>query len=328
MRRCSATRAACSAASRRSAANARTVSMFARLSATCPETRAIASSRWSTSRWRRRISGTTPIGGDREQPEQRGDEPGAVAPQDHAREPDRHEVADDVEHERVGELLEAGGEAQHPLGQRPGEVVVVERGVLREQLVHADHVQVLDGVAVEAVHAVQADPPQHLGKQQQAREAEDVRHGLARGDGAMGREPADQRGDDQRRDIGDAGGAERGQQHPRQGEAPEQRHLPAVVAQHEQHRPLPVRCAAAMVRSRHLFPIRATSLAMVHDGRPSQRTIFRPAVTPGRGRSGREPVAGDAFGQVLEEGTGLLAAASEVGLDVGERVGLRDARRS
>jgi len=128
---------------------------------------------------------------------------------------------------------------------------VVERGVLREQLVHADHVEVLDGVAVEAVHKVQPDPPQHLGKQQQAREAKDVRHGFARGDGAMGREPADQRGNDQRRDIGDAGGAERGQQHPRQGEAPEQRHLPAVVAQHEQHRALPVRSAAAMVRSRH-----------------------------------------------------------------------------
>jgi hypothetical protein len=56
---------------------------------------------------------------------------------------------------------------------------------------------------------VQAGPPQHLGKQQQAREASDVRHGFARGDGAMGREPADQRGDDQRRDVGDAGRAKR-----------------------------------------------------------------------------------------------------------------------
>ena len=53
------TRPRCSAASRSSAANARTVSMFIRLSATCPETRAIAASRWSTSACRRRISGAT-----------------------------------------------------------------------------------------------------------------------------------------------------------------------------------------------------------------------------------------------------------------------------
>jgi len=30
-----------------------------------------------------------------------------------------------------------------------------------------------------------------------------------------------------------------------------------------------------MVRCSHLFPIRAASLAMVHDGRPSQPVVFR-----------------------------------------------------
>ena len=54
-----ATRRRCSAASRSSAANARTVSMFRRVSATCPDTRATAASRWSTIRCRRRIRGTT-----------------------------------------------------------------------------------------------------------------------------------------------------------------------------------------------------------------------------------------------------------------------------
>ena len=48
---------------------------------------------------------------------------------------------------------------------------------------------------------------------------------------------------------------------------------------------------------------------MVHDETPSQPMVF-PAV---KAPSGNEPVAGDAFGQVFEEGAGLLTAPREVG---------------
>ena len=49
-----------------------------------------------------------------------------------------------------------------------------EGGVLGEEFVHADHVQVLDTEGVDAVQAVQAEAPQCLGEQQDAGEAEEV----------------------------------------------------------------------------------------------------------------------------------------------------------
>src|SRR3546814_15573055 len=70
---------------------------------------------------------------------------------------DLHQTAHDLERQGVDELLEAGREAQHPLGQCPGEVVVEERRVLGEQFVHADHVQPLDTAGGKAVKTVQAD---------------------------------------------------------------------------------------------------------------------------------------------------------------------------
>ena len=192
------------------------------------------------------------------------DEQRFVAPQHHRPEHQRHEAAHDLERQRVDELLEAGGEAQHPLGQRPGEVVVEERGVLGEQLVHADHVQVLDAEGVEAVQAVQADPPHDLREQQDAGEAEDVRQRRADAEGPVAGDAADELRDDQRRDVVDADVAQRRQQHRGHRQPPEPGQLPSVVAKREEHRPFPGRRAVTIFRRSHLFPIRATSLAMVH----------------------------------------------------------------
>ena len=179
--------------------------------------------------------------GDRDQADEPGDEQRVVAPQHHRREHERHQAADDVEHQIVGEVLEPGSEAQHPLGQRTGEVVVEERRILRQQLVHADHVEVLDSATVEAVQAVDADPPQDLGEKQHACEAEHIRHRRADADGPVADQAADQLSDDQRRDVEDARVSQRGQQHRRHRETPESGHLTAVVAQREQHRPFPGR---------------------------------------------------------------------------------------
>jgi hypothetical protein len=50
------------------------------------------------------------------------------------------------------------------LVSEPAKLSWKKRRVLRQQLVHADHVQVLDPATVEAVQAVNADPPHDLGE--------------------------------------------------------------------------------------------------------------------------------------------------------------------
>jgi hypothetical protein len=69
--------------------------------------------------------------GDRDQAEEPRHEQRVEPPQHHRREHERHQAADHVEHQAVGEILEPGREAQYPLGQRAGEVVMEERRVLR-----------------------------------------------------------------------------------------------------------------------------------------------------------------------------------------------------
>ncbi len=92
---------------------------------------------------------------DHDETKQDDDEERVVAPEHHRRERQWHDLGDDGERERVGELLEPRGEAQHALGQRTGEVVVEESRILGKQLVHADHAQVLAPAAARAVQAVQ-----------------------------------------------------------------------------------------------------------------------------------------------------------------------------
>jgi hypothetical protein len=133
-------------------------------------------------------------------------------------------------------MLETRGEAQHALGQRAGEVVVEERGVLGEQFVHADDVQVLDAEGVEAVQTVQGDAPQRLREQQDTGEAEDVRQCRADGETAVVGDAADELGDEQRCDVVDADVAQRRQQHRGYGQPPQPGQLPSVETQCEEHR--------------------------------------------------------------------------------------------
>ena len=85
-----------------------------------------------------------------------------------------------------------------------------ERCILRQQRVHADHVEVLDAATVEAVQAVDADPPQDLGEKKDACEAEHIRHRRTDADGPVADQAADQLSDDQRRDVVDARVSQRG----------------------------------------------------------------------------------------------------------------------
>ncbi len=55
--------------------------------------------------------------GQRDHQQQAGHQQGVVAPQDDRAEQQGGQTSDDVEREGVDELLEAGGEAQHPLGE-------------------------------------------------------------------------------------------------------------------------------------------------------------------------------------------------------------------
>jgi hypothetical protein len=118
---------------------------------------------------------------------------------------------------------------------------VEERRILRQQLVHADHVEVLDSVTVDAVEAVDADPPHDLGEQQHAREAQQIRHRHGDPGRPVAGQAADQLSDDQRRDVVGARVPQRRQQHRGHRAAPEPGQLAEVVAQGEQHRPFPGR---------------------------------------------------------------------------------------
>lgn len=159
-----------------------------------------------------------------------------VLPQHHRGEDQRHEAAHDRERQRVDELLEAGGEAQHPLGQRSGEVVVEERGVLGEQFVHADDVELLDATGIETVQAVEADAPEQFGAEQHAGEAEDVRQHRTDVGTATSDDPADELRDDQWRDVEDADVAQRREQHGGQRQPPKAGQLPSVISKCEEHR--------------------------------------------------------------------------------------------
>ena len=220
-----------------------------------------------------------PGAGDRDQADEPGDEQRVVAPQHHRREHQRHQAADDVEHQIVGEILEPGSEAQHPLGQRTSEVVMEERRILRQQLIHADHVEVLDSMTFEADHAVEADPPHDLGEKQHPRESEHIRHRRANPSQRVAGKAADQLSDNQRRDVENARVPQRRQQHRGHREAPEPGHLAAVAAQREHHRPFPGRRATTMYRRSHLSPV------------PSNQPGYgaRPGASTATGFPGRYP---------------------------------------
>ncbi len=142
-----------------------------------------------------------------------------------------------------------------------------ERGVLGEQLVHADHVQVLDAEGVNAVQAVQADAPQCLREQQDAGEAKDVGQRRADADTGIVGDSADELRDDQRRDVVDADIAQRRQQHRGYRQPPQPGQLPSVVAKCEEHRApvrrpsrdsgdlIPTPCCRAAAR--HVLPWRS-----------------------------------------------------------------------
>jgi hypothetical protein len=169
----------------------------------------------------------------RDEPDEHDDEKRVIPPQHHRRERQRNEAGDDVERERVDELLEPRGEAQHPLGERTGEVVVEEGGVLGEQLVHARDVEAFDAPPVGTVQAVQASTPEHL-RQQQHRGETDHR-GHRRRTLTTG-EASRQRTDDQRRQVGRAHASQRRQQEPGHRQPPQPHQLAAVVPQRQQHR--------------------------------------------------------------------------------------------
>ena len=220
------------------------------------------------------------------------DEQRFVVPQHHRPEQQRHEAAHDRERQRVDELLEAGGEAQDPLGQRPGEVVVEERGVLGEQLVHADHVQVLDAAGVKAVQAVQADAPQRLREQQDAGEAEDVGQRRADGDTGVAGDSADELRDDQRRDVVDADVAQRRQQHRGHRQPPEPGQLPSVVTKCEEHR-APAPWNLARFRRSHHNPVSSCgSPPCASRGDAAASMAVRSFGSSECPRSGRPPTGG------------------------------------
>jgi hypothetical protein len=129
-----------------------------------------------------------------------------------------------------------------------------EDRVLGEQLVHADHVQVLDAAGGKPVQAVQAHAPQYLREQQDTGEAEDVRQCLGDGDTAVGGDPGDEFRHDQRRDVVDADVAHRRQQHRGHREQPEPGELPSVVTKCEGHRTL-VRLNLARSSRSHPHPV-------------------------------------------------------------------------
>ncbi len=171
----------------------------------------------------------------RDHRQQADDEQRFVAPEHHRPEGQRHEAAHDGEGQGVDELLEAGGEAQDPLGERSREVVVEERGVLGVQLIHARDVQVLDGECRQAVQEVQTDAPERLGEEKYGGEPQDIgEHRSDRGVLVAGDTPDEFR-DDERRRVVDSDVAERRQQHRGQRHPLSAGQLPSVVTKCEEH---------------------------------------------------------------------------------------------
>jgi hypothetical protein len=139
------------------------------------------------------------------------DEHRLVAPQHYGAEQQGHETAHDPVRHGVDEVLEALAEAQHPFGQRSGEVVVEERRVLPQQLVHREGGQVLDPAAVHAVEAVQADAPQQFREQHETAEGQHVRQDGAKAGAATTRKLAHEPAHGQRREVELTRDAQRGQ---------------------------------------------------------------------------------------------------------------------
>src|SRR5687767_13368510 len=190
-------------ASSGSRANARTVSALAIESATCPARMLEAASRSSTSRWRLRISGkmiasVAPISPSSTRISSGEYDHSTTAAKTSEMRFGRQGEAEDVEH-----VLEPLRVAERAFGERSGEIVVEERHVLREQLVHRLDVQRLHAADFHPRHQQEGQTPHDFTRQPEAGKSQDVRHQLAGGQRLVACKGAEHSRHHQRRRVED-----------------------------------------------------------------------------------------------------------------------------
>ena len=97
------------------------------------------------------------------------DEPRRVPPEHDAGEAERQEARRDLERHHVEHIFEPPGVSERALGERPRVVVVKEREILGEQLVHRLDVQRLQAADLDAGDQRHADAPARSGRTPTAR---------------------------------------------------------------------------------------------------------------------------------------------------------------
>ena len=194
---------------------------------------------------------------DRQHPEQHQDQQRRVAPQHHRDEPQRHDLRDHLEREDVEHVLEPARVAERALGERAGEVVVEEREVLRQQLVHRLDIERLDAGDFRPCDERLGPPPHDLAREPQGRERQHIRREHANRERVVARDRAEELGHDERRRVEDEHVADARQDEGRHRNRGTPCDLSAVTTQHEPDRLVQASGVTAIGSGRHYSVLKA-----------------------------------------------------------------------
>ncbi len=173
---------------------------------------------------------------DREHRREHDDEPAREAREHEHREHQRDDVAADREGEDVHDLLVTARVAKRALREGAGEVVLEERRVLHEELVHRLDVELPDAVVLEDRDQPAAESPDAFAGEPRHEEENDGRSKLGRARFAFSRENAEQVRDREGRQVPDEDVADAGREERRGGEPGPRAHASGVATNDEGER--------------------------------------------------------------------------------------------